>query len=75
MISSLHIIPGKRIHKTFIKDLAIFKGSAILYNGKREIVTGVFNKGATLKIVSQPKKNVPTKKCTLLTYNTGMICL
>jgi len=75
LISGLKVVPSIKRYKTSIKDIPIPYGSTVLYQGERHIVSGVLNKGATLRLVDRPKENIGLKKVRLLKRNTGIVCL
>lgn len=75
IISDLKVVPGIKRYKTPIKEIPIPYGSVVLYKGERHIVSGILNKGKTLRLVGKPKENIGLKSVRLLQRNMGMVCL
>jgi len=74
-ISKLIAIKSTKRIRTNPKEMVISLGCVVLYNGKREVVSGMLNKGKTLRLVNYPKKNIGLKECQLLKRNTGLVCM
>lgn len=64
----------KRI-KTNPKEITASLSCVIYYQGRREVVSGMLNRGTTLRLVGSAMKNVSLKDCKLLSRNTGIVFL
>jgi len=74
-VSLLSVLRSTKRIKTNPKEITISLGCVIIYQGRREVVSGMLNRGATLRLVGSGTKNVSLKDCKLLSHNTGIVCL
>ena len=74
-VSRLVAVSSNKRDRANPKDMSISMGCVVLIEGRREVVSGTLNKGATIRLVGSGAKNVGVGKCTLLQQNTGLVCL
>lgn len=74
-VSRLKVVRSTKRNRTNPNSILISTGCVITYQGNREVVSGILNKGMTLRLVGSGTKNVSLRDCKLLCHNTGVVCL
>jgi hypothetical protein len=73
-ISKLKVYRAVKRMKPAAAEIAIARGSTVVYDNRRVAVKGIADKGATL-LLEGYKQHIPAKECRLLTRNSGIVCL
>ena len=72
MLSNLTVLKSRRYYNTLGR---VMPGATFLFQGKRYVMSGQLSGGDYYRAVGQGERNFPTRKCRILTHNTGLVYL